>query len=108
MRLIYPLNSFDLTRLNGFDVREASRHVRQQVFQAIRFGAENDDSDISSSQVLLVFDALVHGEENVKFGGFRCREMVAVLESCESSVTRGLAIVAREIVPESLIDAFVE
>jgi len=82
--------------------------VRQQVFQTVRFCAENDDSDTSSSQVLLVFDALVHGQENVKFGGFRRREKVAILESCKSSVTRGLAIVAREIIPESLINTFVE
>jgi hypothetical protein len=68
--------------MNGFDVREASGYVRQQVFQAVRFRAENDDSDTSSSQVLLVFDALVQGEENVKFDGSRCREEVTILESC--------------------------
>ncbi len=82
--------------------------MRQQVFQPVRFRAKNYDSDASSSQVLLVFDALVHGEENVKFGGFRCRKKFAVLETCESSVTRGLAIVVREIIPESLINTFIE
>jgi hypothetical protein len=89
-------------------MREACRDVRQQVFQAIRFRAKNDDSDTSSTQILLIFDALIHGEENVKFRVFRCREKFAILESCESSVTRGLAIMAREIIPESLINAFVE
>jgi hypothetical protein len=67
-------NSYDLSRFNGFYVREASGCVRQQVFQTVRFCAEDDHSDTSSSQVLLIFDALVHGEENVKFGGFRRRE----------------------------------
>jgi len=82
--------------------------VRQQVFQAIRFRVEDDDSDTSAREVLLVFDALVHGEENIKFGGFCCGEKVAILRSCESSVTRGLAIAAREIIPESLVNTFVE
>jgi len=103
-----PVNTYYLTRLNGFDVRDASGHVWQQVFQAVRFRAENDDSDTSSSQVLLIFDALVNGEENVKFGFFRCRKKVAILEACQPSVTRRLAIVAREIIPESLINTFVE
>lgn len=82
--------------------------MRQQVFQAVRFRVENDDSDTSAREVLLVFNALVHGEENVKLGGFRCGEKVAILQSCESSVTRGLAIVAREIIPGSLVNTFVE
>jgi hypothetical protein len=89
-------------------VLEASGCVQQQVFQTVRLCAENDDSDTSYNEVLLVFDALVHGEKNIKFGGFRRRERVTILESCESSVTRGLAIVAREIIPESLINTFVE
>jgi hypothetical protein len=42
------------------------------------------------------------------FGGFRYCKKFAVLETCESSVTRGLAIVAREIIPESLINTFIE
>jgi hypothetical protein len=77
-----PWNSYDLIRLNRLDVREASGYVWQYVFQTVRFRAENDDADTSSSQVLLVFDALLHGEENVQFGGFRCREKVAIVESC--------------------------
>jgi hypothetical protein len=56
--------------------------VWQQVFQTVRFRAENDDSDTSFSQVLLVFDALVHGQENVKFSGFRRPEKAAILEAC--------------------------
>lgn len=63
-------------------MRGASGYVRQQVFEAVRFRAENDDSDTSSTWVLLVFDALVCGEENVKFGFFGSREKVAIRESC--------------------------
>lgn len=77
-----PFNSYDLTRLNGFDVREAGGYVRQQIFQTVGFRAENDDPDSSASQVLLVFDAAVYGEENVIFGRFGYREQVAILESC--------------------------
>jgi hypothetical protein len=47
-------------------VREANGYVWQQVFQAVRPGPKNDNSDASASQILLVFDALIHGEKSVK------------------------------------------
>jgi len=57
---------------------------------------------------LLVFDALIHGEENVEFGCFRGGKKVAILQSSESGVTGCLAIVAGQRVPESLIDILVD
>jgi hypothetical protein len=51
---------------------------------------------------------MIHGEENVEFGFFGGDKKVAVLETGESGVTGGLAVVARQPVPESLIDALVD
>ncbi len=40
------LDSNDLTRLHGFDAREAGGRERQQVFQTVRLRAENDNCDL--------------------------------------------------------------
>ena len=42
-------DSRDLTRMSGFDPRKASGHERQQVFQTIRFRAENNNCDLAGS-----------------------------------------------------------
>lgn len=65
------LDSNDLPRLDGFDVREASGHEWQQVFQTARLRMENDNCDFAGGQVLLVFEPLIHGEENAEFALFR-------------------------------------
>jgi len=57
---------------------------------------------------LLVFDALIHGEENVEVAGFRSGKKVAVLQSRESGVTGRLAMVTGQGVAESLIDTLVD
>src|SRR5216683_740348 len=54
------------------------------------------------------FDALIHGEENVEFACFRSGKKVAILQSCQSSITGCLAIVAGQRVPKSLIDTLVD
>jgi hypothetical protein len=57
---------------------------------------------------LLVFDTLVHGQENIEIGCFRGFEKLAVAQSSESCVASRLAIVTGQRVPESLIDTFVD
>jgi hypothetical protein len=53
----------------------------------------NNDGDLVESKILPVFDALIHGEENVEFARFRSRKKIAVLQSHQSSVTGRLAMV---------------
>jgi len=55
-----------------------------------------------------VFNTLIHGEENIEFGCFRSGKKVAILQSCESSVTGRLAMVTGQGVAESLIDTLVD
>jgi len=45
---------------------KASLNQRDEIHQAIRFGAENDDGDLSTSEILLVFEPPVHGQENLE------------------------------------------
>jgi len=68
----------DLSGLNGFDVREASGHEGQQVFEAVRLRVEDDNCNLAGIKVLLVFDALIHGEEEVESGFFRRNKEVPV------------------------------
>jgi hypothetical protein len=73
VQLELALDSNDLARLNGFDVREADEHVWQEVFQTVRLRKENDYCDTSASQILLIFDTLIYSKENFKLRCFRCR-----------------------------------
>jgi len=57
---------------------------------------------------LLIFNALICCEENVKPGGFRRREKLAVLQSRQARVTSRSAVVTGQIIPEPLIDTFVD
>ena len=41
------LDSNDLARLNGFNVREGDGRVWQEVFQTVRLCTENDNCDTS-------------------------------------------------------------
>lgn len=50
----------------------------------------------------------IYGEENVKFGCFRCCKKLTIHQSSQSSVAGCLAIVTGQRVPESLIDTFVD
>jgi hypothetical protein len=63
---------------------------------------------LATGQILLVFDTLIHGKENVEFGCLRRCKKLAIFQSSQSSVTGCLAIVIRQRVPESLIDTFVD
>jgi len=73
------LDCDDLARLNRFHAREAGRHEGQEILETVGLRMENDDCELAGSQILLIFESLVHGEENVEFGDFRSGKKVAVL-----------------------------
>jgi hypothetical protein len=77
-------------------------------FKTVRLRTENDNCKLSGDQILLVFDPLVDSEQDLESGFFRCHEKVPILEPGEASVTRSLAVVPMQSVPESLIHAFVD
>jgi hypothetical protein len=59
-------------------LREAGGDVGEQVAQAARAGAENDDGDSSRFKILLIGEALVDGQENVESGSFRSGEKLTI------------------------------
>ncbi len=73
--------------------------------ETVGLRTENNDCNLSAGYVLLIFDTLIHGEENVEFGGL---EKISVVKSCQSRVTGCLTIVAGQRIAESLVDAFVD
>jgi len=44
--------------------------VRQQILQAIRSGADNQDRDTAAGQILLVLEALINRQKQIKAGVF--------------------------------------
>jgi hypothetical protein len=105
---VLTIDSGDLAMPNGFHLDEASWHERQQIFEAVRFRAQKNNCDVSASQILLVFNTVIHGKQDIEFGRFRSSEKFSILQASQSSITSCLAIVRRQGVPESLIDVFVE
>src|SRR5438128_10048437 len=75
--------------------------------QTVRLRTENNNCNLSAAQVLLVFDTLIHGEENVEFGYLCGFEKVAILKTCQSGVASCLPIVTGQRIADSLVDTFV-
>ena len=80
----------------------------QQVLQAIRFRAENDDSDAPARQILLVFPTPVHGHQNIEMGRLNGLQKIAVFQSRKTCIPHGLTIVLGEGTSQPLINAFVD
>jgi len=71
----------DLAGLNGGEACEAGGYESQKLRQTARPRSENDNGNLSGRQILLVFDALIYGEEDVEFCSLRGYKKVAVLQS---------------------------
>jgi len=76
---------------------EASRDLRQQIFKCNRLSRENNDSDPSAREVLLVFEASVHRKQYIEFGSFSSIQKLAVLKPAETSVPRRLALMPLQV-----------
>lgn len=90
---VLAANSKDLSRSNGFEPSQGFRHARQKIFECDRFRAENDDGDFPPTQILLVLKTSIHGQQDVKSSTLGCRKKFTILESTETGVARGLALV---------------
>jgi len=68
---------------------------------------ENDNRDMSSRQILLMFDALIYGEQDIKLCSLRGCAELSVLETGQPSKARRLAIVIGKVLPHPFINAFI-
>jgi hypothetical protein len=57
---------------------------------------------------LLVFDTLIHGEENVEFGCLRRGKKFAIPKPGKSAVTGCLTIMTGQQITKSLVNPFVD
>lgn len=82
--------------------------MRQKVNESIRPGTENDDGDLPPREILLILDALLHSQKDVKPETLREGEHFSVLPTRKAHLGCGSAIVASQAVLELPRDALVE
>ena len=61
-----------------------------------------------SSYILLVFKAAIDSEQYIEFGGLCGIQKVIVLESTKTSVASTFALMARQVISQSVVDALVK
>ena len=115
-RLIFALgrhlslaaNPDNLPGLDRFDGVEAIGHQGQEVFQQDRLSTKNDNRDLSSFQILLVFKSTIDRQNNVEFCILGCAQKLAILKAGKASISGCLAIVADKVVAQARAHALVE
>jgi hypothetical protein len=73
---------------------DASREVRQQVRKTIRLCAKNNDRDRTACEILLVFETLIHRQEDLESVALGQRKQRTVLLAREPRLRHSLAVVA--------------
>ena len=101
-------DSDDLAGLHPFELREALGNQRQQVFQQDRLPTKNDNRDLSSLQILLVFKSAIDGEDNVEFCSLGRAQELTVLKSSKPGVSRRLTIMPGKAFAQPLVHALVK
>src|SRR5437016_4269276 len=71
---------------------ESLRHVRPNVIEIVRSRTDDQNSDISARDVLLIADILVNGDEDVKLLLSQGNQL-AILFAAESRISNRLALV---------------
>lgn len=84
---------YGLAGLDGLEDGKTSGYARQQLFEGDGLRAKDDHRDVSASEILLVTEAVIHGQQDVKAGGFRGVQELSVLESTKTGVSGRLHIV---------------
>jgi hypothetical protein len=97
-----------LPGLDRFDGVEAIRHQGQEVFQQDRLSTKNDNRDLSSLQILLVFKSTIDRQNNVEFRILGCGQKLAILKSGKACISGCLAVVTGKVVAQALAHALVE
>jgi hypothetical protein len=82
-RPIAPWSSFanpsHFARLDRTHDRSTRIQVRQQILKAVRSGADNQNRDTAAGQILLVLEALIHRQKQIKADGFGQRKQESIL-----------------------------
>lgn len=60
----------DLSWPDRFEHFEAFLHQRKKVFQKYRFPAKNNEGNLPASDILLVFETSVYGDEHLELSSF--------------------------------------
>lgn len=97
--------------MTGFDrIERTERRWQQklQVRKAVGGGAQNEDRNPSTVEILLVGDLLVGGDQDLEIGNFSRSKQSTILETWQLRVRRRLAAVFSEREPQLLVNALIQ
>ena len=86
-----------LARPNTRDGRQRFGHERQQVFERIAHGDQNNHAELAARKILLMFEVPVPGDEDLETGSFRCGEQNAVLQASPRLLLNGSDLMSDQV-----------
>ncbi len=107
-RMLYLSESDHLT---GFDRTERTKRrgcQKLQIRKAVGRSAQNEDRNPSTAEILLVRNLLVGGDHDLEIGVFGRSQQRAILQACQLSVRRRLAVMFGKRDPQLLVNALIQ
>jgi hypothetical protein len=89
-------NSHDISRPDRIYRGNRGGHQWRQIPKTVGWPTENHQGNLPSTQVLLIRNVLVRGNQNIKAGLFGSLQEAPVLQARKISETGGFALVAGE------------
>lgn len=100
-------HSLDLTRLQAVERFKDSRYQWAQIIDIVARRSHDHNADTESGEILLVFNALVNGQQRVEVAFSRSQQR-AVLDARPPGFLHCAYVVTWQLSPESLGYAFIE
>jgi hypothetical protein len=101
--------NIDVAGLNPSKLPKHFRHQRVRVFKAIRFGPQHHDGKRHIFEFLLVWQVLIHREEDIKSAGVGDKaQELSVFDARPARARNGLNFVAGQILPQACGQTFIE
>ena len=97
-----------LTRFDGREQEECPWHQKLQVCEAVGASAENEDRNPPPVEILLVWDLLVGGDQEIEISSLSGGKQNTILQTGQLRVSSGLAIVIRKQKTQLLVDALIK
>jgi len=94
--------------LDRADNHSTRFHMRQQVLNAVRLGADNQNSDATPRHILLELDASIERQEDIKTGAFGERKKDSILFARQTCFWRSHTVMLGEFVFQPARNTFVK
>src|ERR1039457_5333118 len=107
-RRLAAIDGDDLAFARQFQGSQKVWNQRKQIRKPIRLGAKDQDGNVPTRKVLLVWQPLIHGHEDLPAGALHEIEQSAVFLASEACFGYGPALMIRQAVLQLPRDALVE